>query len=127
MSQELAQDEADADAEDYELVGGRPVQHGDDDFDEDDEHGELMNKGYDEPGTGIRLGDDDRRSDLKDENVVFALEDDDSDLEGDIGRSTGEAGSAKTRALYADMDPEETGSGSGSGSGYSRRKTDKLD
>jgi hypothetical protein len=117
MSQELAQDENDADGEGYELAGGRPVQHGDDDFDED-EQDELMasgNGGYGQPNAGgIRLGED--RAGLKDENVVFALEDDDSDLEGDIGRSGKDANQSQPRDEHRDMDNE----------GYSERKTFKY-
>jgi len=118
MSQELAQDENDVDGEGYELAGGRPVQHGDDDFDED-EQDDLVAKGdggYGQPHAGgIRLGDD--RAGLKDENVVFALEDDDSDLEGDIGRSGNDANKSQSRDEYMDMD----------GEGYSGRKTSKYD
>jgi hypothetical protein len=111
MSQELAQDENDVDGEGYELAGSRPVQHGDDDFEEDEGDG-LMGKDDDIYGRsnqgGIRLGDD--RAGLKDENVVFALEDDDSDLEGDIGRS-GKETTSKSRDQHVDMGNE----------GYSRK------
>lgn len=117
MSQELAQDEDEVDGEGYELAGGRPVQHGDDDFDEDEEQEGFLGK--DDPynkanGGGIRLGGE--RDDLKDENVVFALEDDDSDLEGDIGRAS-EPTSSRTRDQYVDVDDED----------FRKKKADKMD
>ena len=119
MSQELAQDEDEVDGEGYELAGGRPVQHGDDDFEEDEEQEGFLGKD-DDPygkanGGGIRLGGD--HGDLKDENVVFALEDDDSDLEGDIGRSGQEPGSSRTRDQYVDVDEED----------WRGKKADKID
>lgn len=107
MSQEIAQDEGEA--EDYEFgnLSNRPVQAGDEDEDED-ERGGLMGQppGYDENGRregGIRLGGEDR---LKDENVVFALEDDDEDAVGDIGRNGREG---KGKGDYRDMEEDDYG------------------
>lgn len=115
MSQELAQDEDEVDGEGYELAGGRPVQHGDDDFEDDEEQEGFLGKDDRANGGGIRLDGD--RGDLKDENVVFALEDDDSDLEGDIGRSGQEPSTSRSRDQYADVD----------GKDWRGKKADKID
>lgn len=78
MSQELAQDEAEADAEDYEIDalegGGHRAlpQHAEDDSDDDEGH-----RGKPAGGPGShRIGDD---------NVVFAMGDDSDDDEDDEG------------------------------------------
>jgi hypothetical protein len=87
MSQELAQDEAEADADDYEIAdleARRPMQH-----DRDDD-------GYGDESTGFIHEATDHSA--KDEDVVFALEDEDSD---------GEGGSGKKRDAYKDMEEEE--------------------
>lgn len=112
MSQELAQDEGEA--EDYEfgnLNGSRPVQAGDEDDDEDEQGGLMGKEGYSSGRGGIRLSDDNQKSrdgDFKNENVVFALEDDDSDVEGDIGRTGRETGGRASggREGYDDMESD---------------------
>lgn len=118
MSQELAQDENDADAEDYELGESRHHDPSARDFElgegDDDEHGGLMRGGgrgsskysqHDHDRGYTRTGSSDRaeRGELNDEHVVFALEGDDSDVEGDIGRTgrdegAGGGGAAKKAA-----------------------------
>lgn len=102
MSQELAQDEHDADAEDYELGESRH-RDGARDFEldgDEDEHGSLIrgNKYSGGDGRDYQRADDSSRAErgeLQDENVVFALEEDDSDAEGDIGRTGREDGKLK--------------------------------
>ena len=89
MSQELAQDEHDADDYEFGSLENRPVQH-DNDYDDMDEE----RRGF------IPNGEQDGYN--KGENVVFALEDEDSDeergrggfrdeeaaeAEGDVGRT----------------------------------------
>jgi hypothetical protein len=76
MSQELAQDEAEADADDYEIANletRRPVQHGNEEDGYGDESAEFI-KGSNGHGT------------VGDQTVVFALDDDDSDDEGGSGK-----------------------------------------
>ncbi len=91
MSQELAQDEADAD--DYEIAdleSSRPVHHDDNE-----------EEGYGDESTGFIKGSNGHSHDVgvKAENVVFALEDEDSDGEGHVG---------KRRDEYRDMGEEES-------------------
>lgn len=92
MSQELAQDENDADDYEFGSLENRPVQHDNDYDDMDEERREFIPNG----GGGERDG-------YKGDNVVFALEDEDSDeergraggfkdeevaeAEGDVGRT----------------------------------------
>lgn len=95
MSQELAQDEAEADAEDYEIDslergtgagagGGRPgsmhsrLATDDDDYDTDAREGGDAPPGYSRGPSGVgRVGE---------ENVVFQMGDDsDSDDDGGVG------------------------------------------
>lgn len=107
MSQELAQDEAEADAEDYEidtLSHGRANGHqplGQDDFDDEDESKPF----------GRRSGP---RGEVGEENTVFAL--DDSDEEG----SDDAKGSGKKKGGYRDSDGEEVERVQGNG-GRARR------
>ncbi|WWC69036.1 uncharacterized protein I206_102972 [Kwoniella pini CBS 10737] len=94
MSQELAQDEADADAEDYEidsleagrgLGGHRPLNQ--DDRDDDDEHRGLVEGG-------------------RDGNVVFAMgEDSDEEEEGDVHKTK--------KGGYRDSEEQEDEDGKG--------------
>lgn len=102
MSQELAQDEDDADAEDYEIdnlearAGLRPSQ-----------------EGYARPlGEGEGVGDEDERKrfmssaggEVREENVVFQMGDD-SDEEGEDDLKRGQR-----RDGYRDMDKSGSGS-----------------
>jgi hypothetical protein len=98
MSQELAQDEAEADAEDYEfsnLEGG--LGNGRASRGEDDEYGRLRGDGQDDEEDGE---EDDRqkykrtpglRSEIGEENTVFALDDSDDDEASDSGLKKGKS------------------------------------
>ncbi len=90
MSQELPQDEADADADDYEIndleANRRPVHEGEDD-------------GFGDESTGFMNGNDGNGHPMKQEDVVFALEDEDSD---------GEGGAKKAREGYQDLDDDDS-------------------
>ena len=96
MSQELAQDENDADDYEFGSLENQPVQHDNDYDDMDEERREFIPNGGGDGGgerDGYKGGD----------NVVFALEDEDSDeergrgggfkdeevaeAEGDVGRT----------------------------------------
>lgn len=78
MSQELAQDENDADDYEFGSLENRPVQH-DDDYDMDDEQRGFISNGRSHAEDGF-----------KSENVVFALEDEDSDDDRDHARRSGQ-------------------------------------
>jgi hypothetical protein len=80
MSQELAQDENDADDYEFGSLENRPVQHENDYDDMDDEQRGFISNG---PSNSAEDG-------FKSENVVFALEDEDSDDEGHHGRRSGQ-------------------------------------
>ena len=97
MSQELAQDEAEADAEDYEFSnledgrGNGRRAHG-----EDDEYGRLRGDGQDDDDEE----EDDRqkyrrtpgrRGEVGEENTVFALDDSDEDEASDNGLKKGKS------------------------------------
>jgi hypothetical protein len=109
MSQELAQDEHDADAEDYEIDdlengGHRPLRQNDDgdDFgddadDDDQDDRKRFNRGQGGPGGQVR-----------DENVVFAMGED-SDEESESNDGAGER--AKERSKYRDMGEDGDGDG----------------
>lgn len=106
MSQELAQDENEAeDAEDFEFdnlrEGGReghqPLTQGDDDDDEDDRKRYGRTRGA--------------RGDVNDENTVFALDDSDedgSDVEAGHGKK-GKGKSGEYRDDGSDDEEEENG------------------
>ncbi|KAI5450888.1 hypothetical protein NCC49_002628 [Naganishia albida] len=78
MSQELAQDENDADDYEFGSLENRPVQH-DDDYDMDDEQRGFISNGRSHAEDGF-----------KSENVVFALEDEDSDDDRHHARRSGQ-------------------------------------
>lgn len=91
MSQELAQDEDDADAEDYEIdslehgrISHQPLSH--DDEEDDHEEGKKMFQG----SNGASRGEP--RGEVRDESVVFAMGDDSDD---DERRSEDSAGGGR--------------------------------
>ncbi len=88
MSQELAQDEADADAEDYEIDNLEAARGHRGNFDDDgDESAGFISKegGNGHSNGGIHLA----REDERDANVVFAIDDEEDADTGGIHSAEG--------------------------------------
>jgi hypothetical protein len=96
MSQELAQDENEADDYEFGSLERRPVQHENDDEDMDDEQRGFISNGRSD---GAEDG-------FKSENVVFALED--SDDEGHHARRSRDGFRDEEEAAEAEGDVGRT-------------------
>ena len=129
MSQELAQDEAEADAQDYDIDNIEMGGHRRLATDDDDEFGDGHRGGDgDEDGDGVRDGlmrnKGGPKGDIGEENVMFQMgEDSDEEDEGEEGKYTAME-KEDGKGEYRDGASDSSANGEGSGKGQGKRESE---